>query len=365
MSKSLVIYLTSALLTAACHAAGNHHHEGDSEHLHSEHDHVDDHVDDHDDAAEAIEDHEEHDHSDDQHEDHDPSRDSHAGHDDHAQGEHEDENVVTLSPEVLQEFDIELKVARAGTLNRRIAVPAEVRVNQDQIAHIVPRYPGLVLEVKKNIGDKVEKGDVLAVLEGNESLTPYELKSLIDGTIIEKHITLGESMKDDDVVFTIANLGSVWIDLTVYQKDIAIVSLGQTVVVSGGEHIPPAKGVISYLSPTVDTHTRTSLARVALPNPAGRWRPGMFVTGEIEISSRNAPVVVPREAVISVDGHPSLFVQTAQGLEPRPVIQGMIDTLNVEILKGLKPGEQYVSRNTLPLKAELNRAALEHAGHVH
>ena len=88
-------------------------------------------------------------------------------------------------------------------LDLHTTLPGEVQVNQDRRARIVPRYPGLVIEVRKTIGDRVEKGDVLAVLEGNESLAPYDLKSLIAGTIIEKHISLGESLKDGEVVSTI------------------------------------------------------------------------------------------------------------------------------------------------------------------
>ena len=344
-------------------------HGGHEQHQgHEDHDgHVshDDHAD-HDEHA-GHDDHASHNGHDDHasHEGHDDHA-SHNGHDDHAgHDEHDDEGIIRLTPEVMREFDIPLKAAAAGKLAVTLSFPGEVHVNGDRQAHIAPRYPGLVTSVLKKIGDQVERGEVLAIIEGNESLATYKLTSLIDGTIIEKHITLGESLSYDHMVFTVADLDSVWIDLMVYQQDLPLVQTKQRVSISAGEHLPTAEGEIVYVSPTVDEHTRTGLARIVLPNLERVWRPGTFVTGQVEISTSDALVVIPREAVISVEGRPSVFVQTGKGLEARAVTIGVSDGTRYEILKGLKPGEQYVTRNALPLKAELNRAALEHAGHAH
>jgi cobalt-zinc-cadmium efflux system membrane fusion protein len=298
----------------------------------------------------------------DEHEGHDHAeRDEHAG---HGHGNHADEDAIKLAAETMEEFGITMEIAREGRLDVHVTLPGEVHINQDRQAHIVPRYPGLVINVKKSIGDRVEKGDVLAILEGNDSLAPYALKSLIDGTIVEKHITLGESV-DDDIVFTVADLNTVWIDLTVFQTDVHVIRSGMKVIVSGGKNMDPVSGTISYVSPTIDEHTRTGLARVVVPNPKGIWRPGMFVTGRVSFRSPEPLVLVPRDAVISIDGVLSVFVQTALGLVPRPVKLGIRGESRVEIIEGVQAGERFASRNVLPLKAEMNRAALEHAGHAH
>jgi cobalt-zinc-cadmium efflux system membrane fusion protein len=265
----------------------------------------------------------------------------------------------------MEEFDMPVEAAAPGKLAVTLGFPGEVHVNGDRQAHIVPRYPGLVTRVLKKIGDEVKQGEVLAVLEGNESLAAYNLTSLIDGTIIEKHITLGESLNEEHVIFTVADLDTVWIDLTVYQKDLPLVRRGQRVTISAGEHLLTAVAEIAYVSPTVDEHTRTGLARLVLQNPDRAWRPGTFITGKVAVQTRDASVVIPREAIIRVEGRPSIFVKTGKGIEARTVLLGLTDGTRYEILDGLKPGEEYVSRNVLPLKAELNRAALEHAGHVH
>lgn len=284
-------------------------------------------------------------------------------HNDEAHDEHEDGPIV-LSPEVMEEFGIEVETAGGGTIAYTTKLPGEIQINQDRLAHVVPRYPGLVLEVRKKVGDAVRKGETLAVLEGNDSLTPFPLTSMIDGTIIDKHITLGESLQPESMAFTIANLSNVWVDLTLYQKDLLAVKKGQTVIVSGGAHLPASEGVIDYVSPTLDEHTRTGHARVVLSNPAGAWKPGMFVTAEVMLGEDPAEVVVPATAVHTVEGRPSVFVGDADGFEPRPVQIGRRNHLQVEILSGLAAGEHYVARGGFTLKAEHGRGEMD-SGHHH
>ena len=319
-------------------------------------------------ASQTHDDHDDHDSHEsrgmhESHDDHDDHGD-HESHGDH--GDHDDHDEgIQLSPAVRTEFDIQLESASLRPLVQTLSFPGEIRVNEDRQAHIVPRYPGLVTEVRKHVGDEVHQGDVLAILEGNESLTPYALKSLIDGTIIDKHITLGESLSNDDIVFTVANLETVWVDLTIYQKDLPLIQAGQPAGISGGEHLPSETGAIAYVSPAINRQTRTGLARVVLPNTKRQWRPGTFVTGNITVGQEDASLAIPRTAVIAIEGRPSIFVETDHGIEARTVTLGAGDDTVVQILTGLTEGERYVSRHVLPLKAELNRAALEHAGHAH
>ncbi len=277
--------------------------------------------------------------------------------------EHEEE-AIQLSPEVLKEFGIELATAAGGTLTMETVLPGEIQINQDRLAHVVPRYPGVVLEVKKNIGDPVKKGEVVAILEGNDSLTPYPLKAMVDGVVTDKHITLGESLQTDRSIYSIADLSDVWVNVTLYQKDLARVRKGQTVTVSGGEHLEPAQGVIDYVSPTLDERTRTGYARVVLPNPDGTWKPGMFITAEVQIGTEAAQVVIPLTALQTLEEGISVFVETDQGFKPRHVKLGHANRTQVEVLSGLKAGERYVSKGAFTLKAELDRGEMN-SGHSH
>jgi len=302
--------------------------------------------------------------------------DDHAGHDhdeliespaaDHAdhEGEHVDEVLMTAAER--QEFGIETAAAGPGVIETRVKLPGEIHPNDDRLAHLVPRYEGIVTAVNVHEGDRVTKGQVLAVIESNETLVPYPLKTMIDGTVIAKHITLGEAAKPDQAPFVVADLSSVWLSLSIYQRDLDRIRPGERVWVHADDGAPPAEGVISYVTPIVRETTRTASARVVLDNADGRWRPGMFVVGEVEVARHDAAVAVPRSALFTVEGRAAVFVadRDGDGFLVRPVTVGVQDAALAEITAGLAPGETFVARGGFTLKAELEKASFGH-GHAH
>jgi len=275
--------------------------------------------------------------------------------DEHDHDEHQD--VVHLSDAEMEEFGIEVDVAGPGKLHIEIVVPGEVAVNYDKLAHIAPRFPGVVTEVRKHIGDYVRRGEVLAVIESNEGLVPYEVKSFINGTVLEKHMTLGEVHSEDVAAFVIADLDTVWINLGIYQMHLPKVAVGQKVIISAGQGVPDAKGVISYISPSVDEHTRTATARVVLPNRGGQWRPGLFVGGTITVEETEVAVLVPKSALQTMDDQTVVFVDEHEDFRAQPVEIGRTNETWAEVLSGLMPGQEYVSQGGFVLKAELLKGA--------
>ena len=274
------------------------------------------------------------------------------------------EEIARLSNEELQEFGIELADAGEGQIQLHIDLTGEIKIDPDRLAHITPRFSGIVKAVHKKIGDKVTKGEVIAVIESNESLAPYEVTSLIDGTVIEMHLTIGEVISDASHDIVVADLSYVWADLNVYQKDLQFIETGQRAVISGGAKMPEGKGKISYISPVVDEATRTAVARAVLPNPAGRWRPGLFVNGRVVTESVTAATVVPKTALETYEHQTVVFVKTTEGFKPQPVSIGRSNRTNVEILAGLKAGQTYVSKGGFTLKAELQKESFGE-GHGH
>ena len=265
----------------------------------------------------------------------------------------EHSEVIKLSDEVMKEFGIEVKEAGPGVIKNHIDLTGEIKAEPSKISHIVPRFSGIVQQVNKTVGEKVSKGEVLAIIESNESLTTYEVQSLIDGTIIELHMTQGELIGTEAHAFTIANLDKVWAMLSVYQKDLDKIRLGQYAKVSVGSIDTEESGTISYLSPIVDEKNRTASSRVILNNRSGKWRPGMFVTAKVYVSETNAPVVIEKNALQTIDDKPVVFVKEGDGFIPQRVKVGKENDDNVEILSGLKSGQKYVSKGAFTLKAEI------------
>ncbi|MCA9734120.1 MAG: efflux RND transporter periplasmic adaptor subunit [Deferribacteres bacterium] len=282
----------------------------------------------------------------------------------HEEGEeagHEGENhseIVQLSPQELDEFGIELATAGPGKLNVHVSLPGEIIIPTDNLAHIHPRFPGMVKKVFKHIGDFVKKGETLAIIEGNESLAEYKVKSLIDGTIVEKHLSLGEIVQDSEHGFVIADLSHVWAMLKLYQKDLPYVKIGQQVTISAGQELPKSKEKIAYISPILDEITRTAEARIVLKNSQGHWKPGLFVNGEIITSDVEVSLIAPKTALELYENQNVIFVQTNQGFIPRVVQIGRTNEVSVEIISGLKTGETFVSKGGFTIKAELQKSEL-------
>ncbi len=358
--------------------------------------------------------------------------------DEHGHEAHEE--AIVLSPEQMKNNHISIAEAGPGKLSVQLALPGEVKLNADRLAHVVPRIPGVVREVFKNVGDEVKTGEVLAVLDSREladlkaaylaaqereelarstyerekglwekkisaeqdflsaknalaeariatrtaeqklhaigfseeyvtklsgephaSLTRFEIAAPFDGEIIEKHITLGEALKEDAPIFAVADLSTVWMDLSVYQKDLASLRKGQEVVISGGGSLENGvPGIISYIGSVMGQETRTATARVVLENRDGHWRPGQFVTGFTSVDEVEVGVLISKSAIQTMQGKSTVFVETEKGLVPVAVALGRSNDSHAEVLEGLEAGRRYAADGAFLLKAYLEKGSLEH-----
>jgi len=201
---------------------------------------------------------------------------------------------------------------------------------------------------------------------GSGAAGGYALVAPLSGTIVAWHIGVGEVLEEDARAFTIADLSSVWVNVTVYAKDVPKIRVGQRALVRAEGLADPVEGRISFLSPTVDPLTRSATARIVLDELGESWRPGLFVTAEVEIDEVRADVVVPESAIQRLEGRHVVFVREGDHLVARPVHIGRHGhesaTKVVEIRKGLQAGETFVADNSFLVKAELGKST---AGHHH
>lgn len=196
------------------------------------------------------------------------------------------------------------------------------------------------------------------------ALTQHRITAPFDGVVIDRHLTLGETVEAGRAVFTVADLSTVWIDLQVYQKDLGAVRGGQEVRLVTN-HGTEAHEVVTFVQPLVGEATRTALARIVASNSAGIWHPGCFVTAHVTTAREQVAILVPRSALIRLeDGDSVVFVQDEHGLEPQPVELGRGNRDFVEVTGGLNLGTRYVARGAFSLKAELGKGSFGH-GHAH
>lgn len=279
---------------------------------------------------------------------------------DHQEGEEREEAAGSFSIADFEKSGVRLATAGPGEVDIGVDLPGEVRPNGDRIAHLGPRFPGIVREVRKQVGDRVRAGETLAVVE-SESLSPFELKAAFDGTVIDKHISPGETVTREDTAFIVADLSTVWVTIGIYQSALPQVAVGQPVVLSAIHGSLEATGTVSYITPVVDQATRTASARVVLPNPDGAWRPGLFVTATV-YNPRPAAIVIPRRAIQTLEQRPVVFVVEDDRFEARSVTIGRTGRSRVEIVDGLEPGERFAEERSFLVKAELAKGE---GGHAH
>ena len=274
--------------------------------------------------------------------------------------EHEKEGVIKLTEEALKSAKIDVRVASSSTLAMQLRVSGRISPVSSNVAHIASRFSGVIREVKKDIGETVAAGDVLAIVESNQNLQKFEVRALKAGIITDRHATIGESIKEDDALFIVMDLSELWADFTIFQRDVAKVKIGQEISVYVSGRTEPFRSKLSFISPIVDDTTQSRTARAVINNPDNTLAPGAFVTGLIATANFQVPVAVTYEGLQTIEGKSIVFVKDDDGFESREVSLGRSDGTYSEVLSGIKVGEKYAATNSFILKAELGKSEAEH-----
>jgi cobalt-zinc-cadmium efflux system membrane fusion protein len=349
------------------------------------------------------------------------------------------EGKVRLAADAMSSAGIEIQTVGPRQMLTTLEVPGQIRADDTRLAEVVPRVQGVVLEVRKHAGDRVRRGEVIAVLDSREladarstylvashhvafarialereeglwkkkisaeqdylearqvaeeaqltqdvaaqklaalgvpaaslnmlasaspeSLPRYEIRAPLDGTVLERHVTVGESVEATRTIFVVADLSSVWVEATVPARDLNSVHTGQTAMIHSNDLNREARGRVFYLGAQIGENTRTAVARIVIPNPDGMWRPGLFVSVRVVQESVTVPLAVATEAIQSFRDWQVVFVRYGDWFEARPLELGRTDGQWIEVVKGLSPGEQYAATNSFAVKAEIGKLGATH-----
>lgn len=278
----------------------------------------------------------------------------HGGKDEHGHGE-----SVKLTDAQIAAAGIELMTAGPRELRDYMRLNGLIQPNQETLVKVAPRFPGVIRSIRKRLGDKVRKDEVLATVESNQSLTTYELKAPIDGTIIDRDGTLGEFASESKPLFTIADLSTMWIDFAVYRRDLSRVRIGDAISIDVEDGGPTIDAKIDYVSPIGASDTQSSSVRTVVAND-GRLRPGLFVYGRVVLSTHPVEVAISTNALQTLDGKTVVFVREGDTFAPREVELGARDADWVEVKFGLLADDVYAAKNSFVIKAEIGKASASH-----
>jgi membrane fusion protein, heavy metal efflux system len=188
----------------------------------------------------------------------------------------------------------------------------------------------------------------------------YALKSPINGVITRKQVVSGQVIDMSQILFEVADLNTVWAEMSIPTKDLGVVKVGQNVTVGATAFAQTEAGKITYIAPLIDPQSRTATARVVLNNQKRNWLAGLPVNIDLVADEVNVPLAVSLEAIQSLQYGDVVFGRYGDNFEARPVELGRRDSKYVEVLSGLIEGEQYAAGNSFIVKAELGKAGASH-----
>lgn len=270
------------------------------------------------------------------------------------------EGRTEISEEAQKSAGIVVEKVGEGTIRSKLALNGKISPSEHRIAHIIPRFPGVVKEERKHIGDRVEKGEVLAIIESNQSLQPYEVKSQVAGTVISGHLIIGEFIPENQWTYVVADLSEVWIDFRIHPRDFSKVKVGRKILIKATEEEAPIESAVSYIAPFADEKTQTKLVRAAVKNKDGHLYPGMFASAEVYVEERKVPLAVKASALQTFRDWNVVFLKQNNIFEIRPIEIGQNDGEWLEIISGIEPGQNYVSENSFIIKADILKSGASH-----
>lgn len=205
-----------------------------------------------------------------------------------------------------------------------------------------------------------QKLSALGVAAGSGTgLNRFELRAPYDGLVVERKLSVGEAVREDTHIMTISDMSSVWVEVSIPAKDLPLMRVGAKVLVRATAFDAKAPGTVAFLGALVGEQTRMARARILLANPQGTWRPGLFVSIEVNAANLQVPVAVETEAVQTLGNRQVVFVREEKRFVPRSVKLGINDEKHIEVLEGLPPGTRYAARGSYIIKSELTKMTSE------
>jgi RND family efflux transporter MFP subunit len=246
--------------------------------------------------------------------------------------------IQAASLEESQRSQQDLLQARNDLANSEVMVQTE----RQHLADLLQVEPSSLNEGNLNARDEVP------------------IRASISGTVMTRTVTPGQVLEPGTEAYTISDLGSVWIIANIAEENLSRVRRGDVVHVRTdawpGESF---EGRVTLIGSMLDPATRTVQVRATLANPQGRLKPLMFTTAQIAGFGTRQAVFVPEDALQDVNGVAVVFVtQDGTHFTPQTVKTAPPVNHQVEVLEGLRPGEQAAVAGTFMLKSELLKGTI-------
>ncbi len=269
------------------------------------------------------------------------------------------EGRTRIARGVADEAGVRVAPVSAGRIEQRLRAPGQVVVPADQRALVAARFPGLVRELRVEVGDRVAAGQTLATVESNASLGRYAVTSPIAGTVLQRHAALG-ALAGEAPLFEIAQLDTLAVELILAGTEAARVQAGAPVQLRRLLDGHRVEARVERVLPAVDTPSQNLRARVDFANDDGLWRPGMAVEAQVLSDEAEVTLRLPLSALQRFRDWQVAFVRVGDEYEIRPLELGRSDSTWIEVLEGLAAGDEVVVEQSFLIKADIEKSGASH-----
>lgn len=270
------------------------------------------------------------------------------------------EGRTEIQAKVATDAGIRVQPAGPGVIADEHEVQGLLTPVEGRIARVMARFPGPIRNLRANVGDRVRAGQVLATVESNLSLTNYTVTSPISGVVLARSASVGAVASEGMPLYEIADLSSLWVDLHIFGADAQHIRPGVPVTVTRMSDNVTAETVLERVLPGTATASQSTVARATIANLDGLWRPGSAVKARITVEQQPAALVVPLAALQNFRDWQAVFIRIGDTYEVRPVELGKRDGTRVEVLSGIKKGDQVVVEQSYLVKADIEKSGASH-----
>jgi cobalt-zinc-cadmium efflux system membrane fusion protein len=193
--------------------------------------------------------------------------------------------------------------------------------------------------------------------EQGETISHYSIRAPFSGTVVSKDVVLREQVRPDDMLFSIADLSTVWVTTDIYEEHVPLLETlaGQKVTIRVAVYPEQTfEADVFYTGEIMDEATRTIAMRAIANNPNRMLKPGMFVTVEFPVHNESDALQIPLSAIQEHEGQKFVFVHDDGGrFERRNIQVGETNQDSLIVLDGLQLGESVVTKGGFILKSRL------------
>jgi membrane fusion protein, heavy metal efflux system len=269
------------------------------------------------------------------------------------------EGRTVIAAAVAAEAGLETAAAAAGVIRDEHDVQGLLTTIEGRHARVRARFPGPVRSVDVHVGDVVRAGQRLAVIESNLSLSNYPIVAPLAGTVLARNISVGDAA-DDQLLFEIADLSRLWVDLHLFGSDAQHITRGLPVEVFRLSDGVSAKAQLDRVLPGTATASQSTVARATLVNTDALWSPGAAVRARVTVAQTLVKLRVPVAALQKFRDWQVVFIRVGETYEIRPVELGQRDAEWVEIKGGIAPGDEIVVQQSYLVKADIEKSGATH-----